>query len=218
VVWKVISVSSPIDQMAAKGTDGKAANADGGKTWYGGYRAERNTLLKFIAEKGIKNVVFLSTDDHLNRVNELCYFKDEATFAQNTAVKVPACFTIVAGPIGASGPDGVTNHAFDSLKTRADTVARNQTAAGVEPIGLAADYPGLQEVFREGDADADKLRQPIDFYSPDTFNYALLHISADGKTLSVDTWGMNAYTANTYPELSAVNPVRRILGFKVMAQ
>ncbi|HVT79998.1 MAG TPA: alkaline phosphatase D family protein [Phycisphaerae bacterium] len=218
IAWKIISVSSPIDQMGAKGTDGRAANADGGKTWYGGYRAERNSLLKFIADHKITNVVFLSTDDHQNRVNELCYFADEKTLAQNTAVRVPGCFTIVAGPIGASGPDGITNHAFASLKTRADTLARTQTAAGVDPIGLAADYPGLHDVFREGDPDADKLRQPIDFYSPDTFNYALLRISADGKTLSIDTWGVNSYAANTYPELSAANPVRRILGFQVSAQ
>ncbi len=32
-------------------------------------------------------------------------------------------------------------------------------------------YPGLHDVFREGDPDADTLRQPVDFYSPDTFNY-----------------------------------------------
>lgn len=59
--WKFVSVSSPIDET----------DDDGGKSWAGGYRAERNELLKFIADNHIQNVVFLSTDDHLNRVNEL---------------------------------------------------------------------------------------------------------------------------------------------------
>src|SRR5262245_57846998 len=46
-------------------------NNDGGKSWMGGYRAERNRLLKFIADKDIRNVVFLATDDHQNRINEI---------------------------------------------------------------------------------------------------------------------------------------------------
>jgi phosphodiesterase/alkaline phosphatase D-like protein len=46
---------------------------DGGKSWMGGYRAERNALLKFIAQNQITNVVFLATDDHQNRINELLY-------------------------------------------------------------------------------------------------------------------------------------------------
>jgi phosphodiesterase/alkaline phosphatase D-like protein len=44
--------------------------SDGGKSWMGGYRAERNELLKFIADHGVHNVVFLATDDHQNRINE----------------------------------------------------------------------------------------------------------------------------------------------------
>lgn len=39
----------------------------------GGYRAERNELLKYIADHRIHNVVFLATDDHQNRINELLY-------------------------------------------------------------------------------------------------------------------------------------------------
>src|SRR5262249_8579790 len=48
-------------------------NSDGGKSWMGEYRAERNALLKFIADNQIYNVVFLATDDHQNRINELFY-------------------------------------------------------------------------------------------------------------------------------------------------
>jgi phosphodiesterase/alkaline phosphatase D-like protein len=47
--------------------------SDGGKSWMGEYRAERNTLLKYIADHQIRNVVFLATDDHQNRINRLLY-------------------------------------------------------------------------------------------------------------------------------------------------
>ena len=66
--WKFVTTSDPIDQIGAVGS-----GDDGGKSWFGGYRAERNELLKFIADNGIKNVVFLATDDHLLRIDELTY-------------------------------------------------------------------------------------------------------------------------------------------------
>ena len=60
-------------------------------------------------------------------------------------------------------------------------------------------------------------RSPVDFYSPDTFNYVTLDVSADGKTLSVNNYGINSYAANTFPEPNAASPVRRILGFEIDA-
>src|SRR5262249_14887215 len=70
--WKFVSVSDPIDKLgpiggALAGTL-TSVNADGGKSYMGGYRAERNDLLKFIVDNKITNVVFLSTDDHQNRI------------------------------------------------------------------------------------------------------------------------------------------------------
>jgi phosphodiesterase/alkaline phosphatase D-like protein len=203
--WKIIAVSSPIDTQGA--------SDDSGKSWSGGYRAERNNLLKFIADNGIKNTVFLATDDHQHRVNELTYLdniKDPKTVRM-----LPSSFAIVAGPIGAGGPDFITNHSFSYLKNIADSIAQKQTKAGVNPIGLDPKFPGLRNVIREGDPDADKLRQPIDFYSPNTFNYAILDISADGKTLGVDVQGINSSPKSTFPEPSTVNPVRSILSFKI---
>src|SRR6185295_15920347 len=62
--WKFVSISDPIDQLgpiggALTGTI-TSVNADGGKSYMGGYRAERNALLKFIEDNHITNVVFLS--------------------------------------------------------------------------------------------------------------------------------------------------------------
>lgn len=198
--WKIVAVSSPID----------VGGEDGGKTWIGGYRSERNELLKFIADNQIKNVVFLSTDDHQNRINELTYLTD-----LNSMTRVPNTFSIVAGPIGAGGPDNITDHSFSNIKSLADKVVTEQKAKGIDPLGLDPKFPGLQKVFREGDDNADKLRQPVDFYSPDTFNYATLEISADGKKLSVNIYGINSYAADTFPSQQQAGSVRRILGFEI---
>jgi phosphodiesterase/alkaline phosphatase D-like protein len=101
--WKSRFVSDPIDQLgpiggALTGTI-TTVNTDSGKSYMGGYRAERNALLKFIADNHITNVVFLSTDDHQNRINELYYSPTGQTGVQSSYVKVPYAFSIVCGPL-----------------------------------------------------------------------------------------------------------------------
>lgn len=229
IAWKFVAVSDPIDQIgpvggALTGVVNSSGNAsykpvadDGGKAWVGGYRAERNDLLKFIADNGIKNVVFMATDDHQNRINELTYSPSGLTGTQSSYVKVPYCFSIVAGPLGATGPDIFLNHDFASIKTMADSFVTAQQAAGVEPFGLQG-YPGLRNVVREGDVNAGTTPSAVDFYSPDTFNYATLDISADGKTLTVSTFGITAVAQNSALEYNpATNAVRQILSFQVPA-
>jgi alkaline phosphatase D len=83
---------------------------------------------------------------------------------------------------------------------------------------LDAKFPSLTSVFREGDGDADRLRQPVDFYSPGTFNYVVLDIGRDGRTLSVDTWGVPAHTEDTFPKLAVTGPPRQILGYQIVDQ
>ena len=189
--------------------------SDGGKSWMGGYRTERNELLKYIADHRIHNVVFLATDDHQNRINELLYSPTSQTGVQASYVKLPYCFEIVCGPLGATGPDLISNHSFSLVRKLADSIASAETAANLEPIGLAG-YPGLHQVRRLGDPDADTLRQPADFYSPDTFNYNLLDVSADGKTLTVTSYGINSTVQNGFVEYDPVNnPERALFSFKV---
>jgi len=233
--WKIIAVSSPIDQIGPIGgafavgnSPGQIVNSSGnpsyapvasdaGKSWMGEYRAERNALLKFIADHQIKNVVFLTTDDHQNRVNELTYSTNNSTAVQSTYAKVPYCFQIVCGPLGATGPDLFLNHDFNSIKTMADSFFAAQTAAGIEPFGLQG-YPGLHDVVRENDANAGTNPSTVDFYSPDTFNYNILDISPDGKTLKVTSMGINATAQNSALEYDPVNnPVRQIFSFQVDA-
>lgn len=134
-----------------------------------------------------------------------------------TRTPVPGAFTIVAGPIGAVAPDRMTAHDFASVKSVADKLAADERAFGIRPIGLPANFPGLKDVYREGHPDADARREPVDFYSADTFNYVTLEISADGKTLAVDTWGIDSYPPNSFPEPQTTAAPRRILGFRIAA-
>jgi phosphodiesterase/alkaline phosphatase D-like protein len=190
-------------------------NSDGGKSWMGGYRAERNALLKFIADHQIHNVVFLATDDHQNRINELFYSRSDQTGVQSSYVKVPYCFEIVCGPLGATGPDLISNHSFSLVKKLADSIANAQIASNIEPIGLAG-YPGLNHVRRLGDPVADELRQPADFYSPDTFNYNVLEVSEDGKKLTVTSYGINSTVQNGFIEYDPVNnPEQELFSFRI---
>ncbi len=216
--WKFVSVSDPIDQLGPIGGSLTgtltSVNSDGGKSYIGGYRAERNDLLKFIADNKITNVVFLATDDHQNRINELYYSPTGQTNVQSSYAKVPFTFSIVCGPLGATGPDAITNHSFANIKAIADSLANAQTAAGIDPIGLQ-NYPGLYDLVREGDPTAGTNPQPVDFYSPDTFNFTVLDVSDNGKTLTVSSIGMNATAQNAGIEYANGPQARTIFSFKI---
>jgi hypothetical protein len=216
--WKFVSVSDPIDQLgpiggALTGTL-TSVNADGGKSFIGGYRAERNSLLKFIADNHITNVVFLSTDDHQNRINELYYSPSGQTNVQSSYVKVPYTFAIVCGPLGATGPDAITDHSFANVKAIADSLATAQIAAGIDPIGLQ-NYPGLHNLTRDSDPTAGTNPQPVDFYSPDTFNFTVLDVSANGKTLTVSSIGMNSTAQNAGIEYANGPQARTLFSFQI---
>jgi phosphodiesterase/alkaline phosphatase D-like protein len=227
--WKFIVISDPIDQLGPIGgaltllnlpnfgPGGYApVNTDGGKSYMGGYRAERNDLLKFIADNHIINVVFMATDDHQNRINELAYSPTGQTAIQTTYVKVPYVFSIVAGPLGATGPDLITNHTFVMAQQYANSIFNAQQAAGVEPLGLIG-YPGLHDLVREGDPMAGSNPQAVDFYSPDTFNFTVFDVSADGKTLTVRSIGMDATAQNAGLEYNPGPPpqARELFSFKI---
>jgi len=238
--WKFVSLSDPIDQIGPIGgalalsnlpcfyivgckPDGSPVsgpayspvNSDGGKSYIGGYRWERNELLKFIADNHIVNVVFFATDDHQNRINELTYSPTD-TEDQSSYVTVPHVISIVAGPLGATGPDLITNHTFAMAQQYANSIVAAQEAAGVEPLGLIG-FPGLHDLFREGDPTAAINPQPVDFYSPDTFNFTVFDVSKNGKTLTVTSIGMDATAQNAGEEYVDGPQARTIFSFKVDA-
>ncbi len=232
--WKFVSLSDAIDQIGPIGGSlagvtattmqpfsGNSAygpvSADGGKTHQGGYRAERNALLKFIADNHITNVVILSCDDHQNRINELAYSPTGQTEVQSSYVKVPYCFSIVCGPLGATGPDLFVKHAYTDIQGGANLIANAQSAAGIEPIGLAANYPGLSNVMRDKGTGLvlETNPQPASFYSPDTFNATVFDVSANGKTLTVSSLGMNSTAQNSATEYANGPQARTVFSFQV---
>lgn len=227
IPWKFVAISTPIDQQTPIGGKlpepipnpwgGYKMPQDKNKSWMGGYRSERNRLLKFIAENGIKNVVFLSTDDHQNRITRLAYSTNGQTGVQSTYATVPACFEIVAGPYGASGPNFCTIRKFEEIKSLADYIANAQTTNGIVPIGLQG-YPGLSNVYREGDTNSLTAPSSVDFFSPNTFNYNVLDVSADGSTLTVTSRGIWPTAADSGQGVHATNAIRQILTFQVQAE
>lgn len=210
-VWTFINTTDPIDQIGPYGS-----GADGGKSWFGGYRAERNEILKFIADNGIQNVIFLASDDHQGRINELTYMPDPSQDPSRPAnySRLRGVYSIVDGPMGATGPDSVTDHSFSNIKALADALASAQIAAGLDPIGLDPRTPGLFNVSREGDPTAATNPQAVDFFSPNTNNYVSLDVAANG-VLTVALRGSNSYPQNSFPEPTALNAPRTLLQFSL---
>ncbi len=206
-LWKVISVSTPIDATGG--------NQDG-KSWYGGYRAERNDIMKFIADNNIDHVVFLTTDDHEMRTTQLVYEPDPVGHPGVKAL-VPGAFQVVSGPIGAGGPDAITDHSFANilnlLNTNSTTVDNNPDliAHGDPAIGLAG-MSGLSNVYRAGDPNAQFAPSSVDFYSPDQNGYTTLGFDAWGN-LTVSTWGIASYAANGFPQPDGTSQL--IMSFQI---
>jgi len=203
ILWKFVAISSPIDQVGG-------APVQDGKSWWGGYRAERDRLLKFIADNHIGHVVFLTTDDHQTRVSQLQYLAEPAD--PNSKSLLTDGFQVVTGPIGAGGPDKFTDHSFAAVQVAANRANERQVSQGEPPLGLPATFPGLHGLRRQYDPDAAASPSPVDFSSPDTFNYTVLTVAAD-RNLTVETWGIPSYPENTFPQ-SAVAPAL-ILGFQI---
>ena len=191
VVWKVVAISSPIDQWDA--TDNKS--------WLAGYNAERNQIMGFIAANRIRNVVFLTTDDHFARTTRLQYQPDMAN-QPNLWAAVPGAFQVLAGPAGAGGPFDNANNDFSYARSQTLTAEANARLAqsGRPPVGLVG-FQGLANVFRAGNPNAMSNPASADFSAPTTYNYATLGWDRFAN-MTVEFWGIDAYEANTYPASS----------------
>jgi hypothetical protein len=77
----------------------------------------------------VTNVVFIATDDHQNRINELTYSPTGQTEDQSGYVKVPGVFSIVAGPLGATGDVSRNGRRLTVTSIGMDSTAQN---AGTE--------------------------------------------------------------------------------------
>ncbi|MSO99605.1 MAG: hypothetical protein EXR07_00935 [Acetobacteraceae bacterium] len=203
VTWKFVGISTPMDMVG----EVKDVVSQDQKSWYGGYRAERNALLKFIADNAIDHVVFLATDDHTTRFNRLQYETGDGTKAL-----VPGAIHIVTGPIGAGGPDTFLKHDMETILAAATVRTASQAALGQPADGLAG-LPGLANVWREFDPEANTKRQPVDFLSPDTFSYTVLTVDREGN-LTVSLIGIPSYLPNQNFRKPAES-THKILSFQV---
>ena len=82
-----------------------------------GYGAERNEILNFIRDNSIDNVVFLTTDAHMNLINEVFIdtFTDPTPIADEFVTGPVATFTLEQSILALFGPAGLAgfNSALD---------------------------------------------------------------------------------------------------------
>ena len=186
--WKFVVISSPIQHIGRKSEIG--VDLDGSKSWEGGYRVERDRLLKYIDDNAIDNVVFLTTDNHNTMINNLLYRQDPE---DPSSPMVPArnAFELLTGPLGAGfgypvQTDLTGMSGRDAERTVASVLAGLQVKAGVDPIGLEPATVDVvpSSVIAEGEPGAV---EPAAFTSFNTFTYAVLTV--DGPTLTVRVTG-----------------------------
>jgi phosphodiesterase/alkaline phosphatase D-like protein/uncharacterized protein with beta-barrel porin domain len=205
-VWKIVAISTPIDQWDAeeKQTDLQYDN----KSWIGGYNAERNEIIKFIADNNIKNVIFITTDDHVARATKLSYQPNGPNSGSGTGwSEVPGAFQLLAGPAGAGGPFQKQEDGLNDFQVSQGIVAaqdKDLASKGAPAVGLMG-LPGLNNIYRENDPQAATSPQGADFVSATTFNYSTLAFDRFAN-LSVEYWGIDGYAPNTFPVSCASSP------------
>ena len=199
--WKVVVISSPSSNWAA--LPKLAAIWMEAKSWAGGYNCERNQLLKFIDDNAIENVIFLTTDNHYTVVNNLKY----NTVAEDPKSPLKAArnaIEILTGPMGASAGTPALKMDIKGLAIRdadrkilatwngdlpnADGQTKGLKQAGLDPIGLEADFPGLNKSSIKATGGTPGTVEPLDFASFNTYSYAVL--TFDQSSLGVQVKGL----------------------------
>jgi hypothetical protein len=130
---------------------------------------------------------------------------------------VPYAFSIVAGPLGAIGPDLITNHTFAIAQQYANSLAAAQTAAGIQSIGLVG-YPGLHDVFRMETQRPTRTDSWSTFTAPTRSTSTFWKSTPNGKTLTVTSIGMNSTAQNAGIEYGSGPQAGTIFSFKVDAK
>jgi alkaline phosphatase D len=231
VTWKVVVISSPIQEL------GRAY--DGTKAWAAGYVCERNQVLKFIDDNAIDNVVFLTTDNHYTSINNLTYNTDpgDPTSTQKAARNA---FEIITGPLGADVDPIDQTHNVDvyglSLRDADRKIvdtwngdipdAKGNTNGlrqeGFDPIGLEASFPGLVSASVAAAGVPAGEITAADFVSYRSFTYTVLRF--DRASLAVRVMGLPAVLdpIQLYDPASEQayehQPTQEILRFQLMAQ
>ncbi|MCC6455939.1 MAG: alkaline phosphatase D family protein [Caldilineaceae bacterium] len=177
-----------------------------------GYAAERTALLRFIAEEGIANVVFITADIHGTVVNNLTYQEGPGE------PQIPvAAWEIAVGPVAAHPPFGLAMFLtylqlgmltdadeahYESLPVRHDSddtpddrddyvkglINEQMARFGYNPFGLADVEAG------EAAIEAELLQG--DYMAGHVYGWSEFEIDATSQALTVTTYGIPAYVAN----------------------
>ncbi|WP_333833798.1 phytase [Rubrimonas sp.] len=200
VTWKFVYTPEPIQDLGLN-------NAD---SWEG-YKAERTELLKFIADEGIDNVVFVAADIHATFVNNLTYSETPlgpqiglAAFEVTTGSVAfnppfgPAVIGAISGtpllppeqeafydalPVAPDG-DGLLNDKDDFLREAFNALA-------IDPLGL--DRIGLDDNLPQADGLIDATLLEGGWVSAHTLGWTEFEIDAETQALTVTTWGIETY-------------------------
>ncbi|MGI8553542.1 MAG: alkaline phosphatase D family protein [Dehalococcoidia bacterium] len=234
VTWKFVVISSPIQQIGRASEIG--SDLDGSKSWAGGYRVERDRLLKFIDDNAIDNVVFLTTDNHYTMINNLRY-RSTPEDPQSALVPARNAFEILTGPIGAGtglppvkanvarltaerDVDRVETAALVGDQPNTDGMLQGQKQAGLDPVGLESNFPGLIASSLVSDGGTPGVVEPQAFTAYLAYMYAVLTV--DNNLLTVQVEGIPAIDLQTLGSPDGMNTYlsetpRTILSFQVQA-
>ena len=190
-VWKVIVVSSPIQELGRASQVG--FDFDSFKGWAGNYRCERSRVLKFIDEHAIDNVVFLTTDYHFTSMNQLVYDTVPGN-PLSPRKRARNAFEIMTGPIGAIAGSPFrdripvahlgTREADSRLVTLMNDAMRK---AGLDAIGLEPDFPGLEGRSIGIAGRPDGAWDAMAFASFATYSYVLLTFDSSSVRVQLKT-------------------------------
>jgi len=233
--WKVIVVSSPMQQLGKASQVG--ADLDSGKSWPGGYLCERNKLLAFIDSNAFDNVVFLTTDNHYTVINNLLY-NPVPDDPQSPLKRTRNAFEILTGPIGAGAGNPLSWVDIQGLARREadrkildvwngdapnkDGKLQGLKQAGLDPIGLEPDFPGLDTASVSAMGTPTGQVVPLDFASFNTYAYVVLtfdktHLSVTAKGFPIVRNPVTLHNADTLKEYES-RKAEEIFHFRVQAQ
>jgi hypothetical protein len=236
VTWKIVVVSSPIQVLGRASQVG--SDQDSGKSWAGGYNCERNKVLKFIDDNAIDNVVFLTTDAHYTVINNLSYNTNPED-VKSTLKPARNAFEILTGPIGASVTNPLVGRAEITGLSQRDTdrkivdiwngiapdakgTTQGLKQAGLDLIGLEANFPGLDTASIKSLNGKNGVSDPLNFVSFNTYSYALLTLDKDsiGVTVKGLPYVSDPATLSNADALKEYEgrKATELLSFKVMSQ
>jgi phosphodiesterase/alkaline phosphatase D-like protein len=174
-VWKLVVISSPIQEFGNKAQVG--GDLDSFKGWAGNYRCERDRVLRFIDEHAIDNVVFITTDYHFTAVNNLLYQPAPG----GARKRARNAFEILTGPMGAVTGSPLRGRVPFAGLSLPDAAARvvgilnaDLAKAGLDPIGLEADFPGLDAASIRAYGKPAAPGDPAAFSVIAAYSYAVL--------------------------------------------